>query len=259
MRLTYLLFYFFVFNAVSAQEVCKNFSIHEVYEMTKALDFSRTETLTYKNYSSFNFKEFKPVDAPVDNSNYIKVWFNKKNEIREILYYKKDSLTNRMVVFNFEDRRILTLGNLEREQQHFYWPVAIIMDRRTNFNYLINTSGVTKHQYGGRIWIEEFERMSSVMILDENLMPTDLFRIKNGHVVLYSEIKCEGSLVADEYVHLYSLQDDHDLKIDFNTCPETLKRNCRDETPDLSFHTRPSAEKSKHRSIWIHLLADNER
>jgi len=71
-----------------------------------------------------------------------------------------------------------------------YWPVVLIMEKRTNFNYMISTANMIRKYYGGRIWIEEFERMSSIMILDENLLPTDLFRLRNGHVVLYSEIKC---------------------------------------------------------------------
>src|SRR6185369_3981240 len=104
------------------------------------------------------------------------------------------------------------------------------------------------------------ERMSSAMILDENLLPTDLFRMRNGQVVFYSEIKCQGNQVTDEYVHLYYLQYDHeDLKIDFNTCPEILKRKCRYETPDLSFHACPSAEQNKPFPIWLYLLRHTER
>src|SRR5947207_15271437 len=101
--------------------------------------------------------------------------------------------------------------------------------------------------------------MSSVMNIDENLLPTDLIRIRNGQVVFHSELKCQKGQVIDEYIHLFYLQNDHDLKIDFNTCPEIIKRTCRYETPDLSFHVRPLSENSKRASIWIHLLSHTER
>jgi len=57
--------------------------------MSKALDFSKMETLTYKIYPSFNFKDFKPVEGLPDKSNFVKVGFNKKNEIREIVITAK--------------------------------------------------------------------------------------------------------------------------------------------------------------------------
>lgn len=259
-----LLFCYFIFGAASAQVNCKTFSLHETYEMAKVLNFSKVEQLIYRDYPAFNFKDFKPVDGLPGESGFVKVGFDKKNEVREIIYYnKKDSLANyRMLVFNYEDRRILTLGtllNIMRSSHHYYWPVVFIMDKRNNFNYLIGTSSMFKHYYGDRIWIEDFEKMSSMMILDENLLPTDLMKIRNGQVVFYSEIKCQGDQVIDEYAHLFYLQGDHDLKVDFSTCPEILKRTCRYETPDLSFHVRPIPENSKHASIWIHLLSHTER
>jgi hypothetical protein len=265
MRQFSLLFLFFLFcGYVKAQEPCKTFSLHETYEMVKVLNFSTTEQLTYKNYPSFNFKDFKPVEGPLDESEFYKIGFDKKNEVSDIIYQnKKDSLKYRMKVFNYEDRRILTLGTLEvksRDFPYYYWPVAIIMDKRNGFNYLIGTSSMVKHYFGGRIWVEDYDKISSAMILDENLLPTDLFRFRNGQVVYYSQIKCLGNQVTQEYGHLYYLQYDHgDLKIDFNTCPEILKRNCRYETPDLSFHVCPTTGNNGRSSIWIHLLSHNER
>ncbi|MBI1769994.1 MAG: hypothetical protein HYR67_16635 [Bacteroidetes bacterium] len=260
-RIISLLSCLFLYQSICAQVICNAFSIGEVYEMSKALDFSKMEPLTYKNYPSFNFKDFKPLNGTPDESDFVKVGFNKKNDVREIIYYNKnDSLASyRMLVFNYEDRRILTLGGLEERMTGYsYWPVVFMMDKRNNFNYLIGTSNMVRHLYVSRIWIEEFNRISSVMILDENLLPKDLFRIRNEHVVLYSEIKCLENEVTDEYVHLYSIQNDHeDLKIDFSTCPEMLRRTCRDETPDLSFHVCPSSPKNKLNSIWIRLLAAN--
>lgn len=112
MRQFSLLLFLFVSSIIHAQETCKTFSLREAYEMTKVLNYSTTEALTYKNYSSFNFKNFKPVDGPLNDFNFIKVGFDKKNEVREIIYFnKKDTLANyRMFVFNYEDRRIMTIG-----------------------------------------------------------------------------------------------------------------------------------------------------
>jgi hypothetical protein len=263
MRQFALLFFLFGSSVIHAQEACKTFSLYEAHEMVKVLNFSTTEQNVYKNYPSFNFKDFKPAEGQVDESEFFKIGFNKKNEVSEIIYKnKKDSLTNyRMKVFNYEDRRILTLGTPgKKDSPYFYWPVAFIMDKRNNFNYLIGTSSMVKHYFGGRIWVEDYDKMSSVMILDENLLPTDLIRIRNGQVVCFSEIKCENNQVVDENVHLYYLQYDHDdLKIDINTCPEVLKRTCRYESPDLSFHACPKVEKNGHSSIWIHLLSHTER
>ena len=262
-RVYSLLFCLFTYRIISAQGICKTFTLYETYEMVKVLNFSTSETLTYKNCRAFNFKDFKPVEGPLNELNFVKIGFNKKNEVSEIIYYNgKDSLVNyRMKVFDFEDRRILTLGPLEMiNRGYFYWPVAFIMDKRNNFNYLIGTSNMFKHVFGGRIWVEDFDRISSAMILDENLLPTDLFRMRNGQVIFYSEIKCKDNHVVDEYVHLFYLQNDHeDLKIDFNTCPELLKRNCRYETPDLSFRICQPTDQNKPSSIWLHLLSDSER
>src|SRR5258706_4942812 len=165
-----LLLCLFVCGVINAQESCKTFSLHETYEMVKVLNFSTAEPLTYKNYSAFNFKAFKPVDGPLGESDFFKIGIDKKNEVSEIIYYnKKDSLANyRMKVFNYEDRRILTLGTLLKIWQgYYYWPVAFIMDKGNNFNYLIGTSNMVKHYFGGRIWIEDYEKMSCLMILDE--------------------------------------------------------------------------------------------
>jgi len=261
-RIPLLLLCLFVCGVINAQEICKTFSLHETYEMVKVLNFPTSEPLAFKITALLILKTSKPVEGPL-GSDFFKIGFNKKNDVSEIIYFsKKDSLANyRMKVFNYEDRRILTLGTLENIwRSYYYWPVAIIMDKRNNFNYLIGTSSMVKHYFGGRIWIEDYEKMSSFMILDEHLLPTDLFRMRNGQVVFYSEIKCKENRVADEYVHLYYLQYDHeDLKIDFNTCPEILKRKCRYESPDLSFHVCSSTEKNEYSSIWIHLLSHTER
>ncbi|GHN03248.1 hypothetical protein WSM22_47370 [Cytophagales bacterium WSM2-2] len=227
--------------------------------MSLAADVTRAEPLTFKKYPGFNFNEFKPVEGTLTTGeSYYRVGLNSKNDIRELIYFDKDSLsTYRMVVFNYEDRRVLGIGTLKNSQGYFFWSVVIIMDKRTNFNYLMSTSANINHKFGGRIWIDHFDKISNIMILDENLLPRDLFRIKNGQVVVHSELKCEGDRVVSETANLFSIQDIHDLKIDFSTCPEILKRTCRDETPDLTFRVRASPEKKQHLPIWVRVIANN--
>lgn len=258
-----------LFGQLDAQVDCQSISLGEVYEKLKHIDVAKMEPLTYRKYSSFNFKNFKPIEnAKISEFIFFEIGYNSKNQIREIIHHeKKDSLTSyRMLVFDYPNSRILTLGTLFEETGYGYFSAVFVMDKASGFNYMINTEPVFGDvmilESVGGITYKGLNELSLIMILDKDLFPTDLFRISEGRIVFLSEVKYRnGREIEYEQARIFfPKSQDENLKISADICPSNLKSKLLGQSEDMCFKLYPSDERrTKFAPLWIQLGFPNYR
>jgi hypothetical protein len=121
---------------------------------------------------------------------------------------------------------------------------------------------VTVLQSVGGVTYKGIDDLSVIMILDQDLFPTDIFRVSEGRIVFYSEIKYKSRREVDfEQARLYFSPTRHEnLKIRADVCPNELKQKTSSESEDMDFRLYPSDRGNiKFAPLWIRLGFPNYR
>jgi len=227
-----------VFNVICAvvtrAQSCKTLTLGQFCDKLESIDYLVREPLTFENYNSFSFKDFKAVsDSENADSSHFRIGFNSKKQIREINYVTNNSFAYTFRVFDFETYRILVQIDGEFGGEYVYDNVAVLMDKVNKYNYMIsvmNSSDDGTLSLPGRVGgvdFEKVERITAIFILNEELYPIFLMKFLRGRMIYSADIKYSVNHTVDvSDARVYVLPDNHKkLELLYNTCPQTLEEN----------------------------------
>lgn len=193
-------------NICSAQGNC-SFTLGEFYSAIRGIKIDTSEKLHYKAYSSFDFKNFLPIDGKLDKRNFFEIGYNGVNEIKEIIHYDSSWQTMKLNVFHGDKFKIMLMQY--HIEDYGFMPVAFYISE--NVRFMVNfreMTGKNRFQFGAlsdHPYIGPLEQISCIMILDEELYPRDYFIAHKGYIYLCSKINYIGNskVIKDLKVELF--------------------------------------------------------
>jgi hypothetical protein len=254
MRKLCLFFFLICVANVSGQDKC-SMTFGEIYDFVKSEKFSSEEHLSYKTYTSFDFKAFKPVAGDINFTNYYQIGYSSDGEIREIIHYDSSWHTMVFKVRLFDKSRIMFLQF--KDFDNGFAPVAFIVSEKIrlmiNFRQM---TGKRRYQFGEVAKapdIRALEDISCIMILNEEFYPTEYFMAHAGYLQMMVDLQYFGSSyqLDKERVHvIFSPQERKGLKLERSLCINTLSYELFTGA-DLLFTAKPLDYKDKY-PLWIY-------
>jgi len=233
-RIIILLVFNVICAVVTRAQSCKTLTLGQFCDKLESIDYLVREPLTFENYNSFSFKDFKAVsDSENADSSYFRIGFNSKKQIREINYVTNNSFAYTFRVFDFETYRILVQIDGEFGGEYVYDNVAVLMDKVNKYNYMIsimNASDEGALSLPGRVGgvnFKKVEDITAIFILDEQLYPVFLMKFLRGRMIYSADINySSGHTLGVSDAQVFTFSDRRkELKLSRATCPKTLQDN----------------------------------
>ena len=261
-----LLLYVACLSCQAQDNGCKTVTLGKFFHSVKSIDVKKRETLSYKKYSSFSYKDFKPISDKLNENDFFEVGYS-GDEIKEIIHHQRMGrlVSNKLTIHEFEDYRILIYQiKFEDDKEYSFTPTAFIMlkkpakDSLKNFMITLvpqfgEGDNVYKPGFNYREYpVGKFEDISAIMVLDGELYPTDHLRIANGQIVFDSHIYYSSNKTVDyESVSIFFCNESHpNLKVNEDTClGEIIFHN---ESPDMVLPLHPAVgANTMNAPLWI--------
>lgn len=236
------------------------------YEAIKNIDANRKEALTYIKCKGFSYSDFKPVEGQINESDFYEIGYNEKKQIQEVIRHQNADVpaSYKLIIHDRPDYRILLYQNkVGNSAQYGFTPTAFIMLKRQDNlarNFMINFRpqfGKDPYNPGlstAKFLVGKFEDISALMILDDELYPTSLYKFKDNYLVSVSDIfyKQASRMVDYELISIHLNSSDHpNIKINRNTCLEEINSNIG--LGDLILPVHPAvSEDTSNLPLWIY-------
>jgi hypothetical protein len=235
-------------------------TVGKFFDELKQLKPDKRKVSSYRDFLGFDFISFKPSNERLDSTS-VRVGYDEKENIKEIIVENSNKLYSySLEVYEFRDHRIFLVKRPYGNSEFRYSPTAIYYSKNKEEHYMLNVKDQFRNEYDGHQLFEHFpignfNEISCIMRLGNDLYPHDMIKISNGKIIFYSIIKYQFEISHSldlEMMHFF-IDEDYfkDLRIEKESCIDDVFEKASNTDSNLIVFSKPSVFTYTTAPLWI--------